>query len=110
MSKALRSLQPCACALSLLLAAAVAQAQAGAQYAVGISGLHCAAQCGREAGERIGRLPGVAEVEVNRNTRTVLVTMQPSAGLDRQAVAGALQGSDFSVTTFEPVRRPAPPR
>jgi hypothetical protein len=102
---ALHALGGCAAALTLLFVAPAVQAQSTAQYAVGLSGLHCPVECGREARVRIGRLLGVADVEVNRNTRTALITMQPGAELDRQAVTGALAGTDFGVTTFEPLRR-----
>ncbi|MEO8603892.1 MAG: heavy-metal-associated domain-containing protein [bacterium] len=93
----------CIGALSLLLTTAPASPQTVAQYTAGLSGLHCAATCGQETEARLARLPGVAAVEVNRNTRTVLITMQTGARLDRQAVAGALAGGDVGLTTFAPV-------
>jgi len=87
-----------------LLQAAPSWSQPAAQYLVGLSGMNCPETCGPETLQRLQNLAGVADVELNPNTKTALVTMAAGSVLTRAAVSNALKGSEVGVTTLELVR------
>jgi hypothetical protein len=104
-----RAVRVAAWALAIAIAAlsspgrSAAGAESAAQYLVGLSGMSCPQTCGAETLRRLQSLPGVADVDLNPNTKSALLTMSAGTGLTRSAVSQILRGGEVRVTTFEPV-------
>jgi len=47
------------------------------------------------------RLPGVKKVDVSQENQSATITLAKEAELSREAVAKALEGTEFKITSFE---------
>ena len=86
--------------VSLLLAASGAHAQAA--YRIHVDGLACPF-CAYGIEKKLGAVDGVARVETDIATGTVLVTMAGEATLEEAAARRAVKEAGFSLRRFEPV-------